>query len=524
MQDMIEKLWSQVSVWNLLLTFSLLLLLRISWKYLDLCLTIRRLRYYGGEPCFNFPLGHFQLLYQNQQKGDTISWQKTLPSQNPQVRFIATHVMTQLHLQLIDPDLIKDFLSDQTRYRKSGLTDLPGLVFGSGLIFAEGNTWKKHRRAISEVFRFDFLSSQIPTIVETANELIKEEFTKTNGKAVDILSLYQSIAGTLVFRIFFGKDMHNLDIEGIQPTEYVMKLINVIGQNEHSLEYLLFGLSGIKLRIFERNRQVFRCERILKKFCLRIIQERKKSMQETQGSADKKDLLGLLLEYQKVNAGTEDEMSDLEILDHFMTFFVAGMDTTGHLLTMMTYYFYHLPKEIQASITLEAQKIAQFGVHVTPELLNSSELLTALMKESLRLSGPTPFTFFREALHDHFIGDIRIRKGTQINCSFVSNHYSPKYFKKPTEFNIYRWVQGHEDFEHNAHKNPFVFVPFSAGPRNCIGQHLGMNEARLVFSNFISNFKYQLPEDYVLKMKFLFMYGPADTIYADLQERNENHQ
>ena len=51
-----------------------------------------------------------------------------------------------------------------------------------------------------------------------------------------------------------------------------------------------------------------------------------------------------------------------------------------------------------------------------------------------------------------------------------------------------------------------------------------MNEARLVFSNFISNFKYQLPEDYVLKMKFLFMYGPADTIYADLQERNENHQ
>ena len=184
---MIEKLWSQVSVWNLLLTFSLLLLLRISWKYLDLCLTIRRLRYYGGEPCFNFPLGHFQLLYQNQQKGDTISWQKTLPSQNPQVRFIATHVMTQLHLQLIDPDLIKDFLSDQTRYRKSGLTDLPGLVFGSGLIFAEGNTWKKHRRAISEVFRFDFLSSQIPTTTYPMQDQLLYLYPSLNA------SLFQNI-------------------------------------------------------------------------------------------------------------------------------------------------------------------------------------------------------------------------------------------------------------------------------------------------------------------------------------------
>ena len=518
MQEAIGKLWSQLSFWKLVLTFFLLLVLRISWKFSRIWLEIRRLRSYGAEPYFKFPIGIFSLLFQYEQKGDTMGWNKALAREKPQVRLIASHFMGKIHLQLIDPDLIKDFLSDQTRYTKSDATDLPSLIFGNGLVFSEGKTWKRHRRAISEIFRFDFLSSQIPTIVDTAKELFKAEFSENNGKKVDILTLYQRITGTLIFRIFFGKDLQNLDIEGIKPTEYITRIITLIEQNTNSLENLLFGLPGVKLKLFERNRQLFRSEQNFKAFCLKVIQERKKS----QNSAAKKDLLGLLLEYQKDNASNDEGMSDAEVLDQFMTFFIAGMDTTGHLLTMMTYHFYYLPKELQAAILAEAEEISKAGIHATPDLLNKSELTNALMKESLRISIPVPFIFDREALHDHFIGDIRIRKGTRVNCSFISNHYNPNYFKEPTKFNIYRWVQGHEDFEHNAMKNPFVFVPFSAGPRNCIGQHLAMNEARLIFSTFISNFKYQLPEDYVLKLKVGLIYGPAETIYLDIQNRKKD--
>ena len=70
--------------------------------------------------------------------------------------------------------------------------------------------------------------------------------------------------------------------------------------------------------------------------CLKIIQDRKKSGVELD------DLLGILLKTQ-TNENPEDRYTDEDIINEFVTFFIAGMDTTGHLVTMALYCLHRYP-------------------------------------------------------------------------------------------------------------------------------------------------------------------------------------
>lgn len=513
------------TIWKVLAVFLVIIILRITKKYFNVWAFLHEFKTkYGAETLFKFPIG-FPLQLEADQN-DAWTWNKNSIRENPKIRLLATHFGTKKMLFLIDPGLLKEYLTDQSRYKKSHLFDFICDFIGKGLLFSNGKVWKKHRKLISETFRFEFIVSQIPVICRVAKELFEKEFTKANGKNVNILEVFQLITGELVFQIFFGSDLLDAHINGVNPTKYLARFMSIIFANLMSPENVFFGASGIRMKLFKRNRELFQYEKEFTRFTIDMIEERKRRMNDKSNddSASKrsKDFLDILLEAQKLSHGTEDEFTQEEIIHEFLTFFMAGTDTTGHLLTMATYYYSTLPNEVKEEVMRDAEYLAKNTEEITPEKLNKVDTLTAFLKETLRMGGPAPLLFEREANEDHFIGNVLIPKGTMINCSFSSNNFSPEYYKEPEKFNIYRWIPGHEDFALAITKNPFIFTPFSAGPRNCIGQHLAMMEAKIIFSIFITNFKFKIPENYKLRMRMLFLYEPRDTLYLDIENHNEN--
>jgi cytochrome P450 len=79
----------------------------------------------------------------------------------------------------------------------------------------------------------------------------------------------------------------------------------------------------------------------------------------------------------------------------------------------------------------------------------------------------------------------------------------PEVFPEPLKFDPDRW---------NSLKleDPFQFIPFSAGSRNCIGQHLGVVEIKVIVALFLKNFQFEVNHEVKFVMGWHFAAGPMD--------------
>lgn len=80
-----------------------------------------------------------------------------------------------------------------------------------------------------------------------------------------------------------------------------------------------------------------------------------------------------------------------------------------------------------------------------------------------------------------------------------------KYFSEPDEFKPERWLS-----EQAKETNAYAYIPFSAGPRNCIGQHLSILEAMLITINIIKRYDVILNPNKQLRFKQSLLRTPAD--------------
>merc|ERR1711894_182975 len=97
--------------------------------------------------------------------------------------------------------------------------------------------------------------------------------------------------------------------------------------------------------------------------------------------------------------------------------------------------------------------------------LMSLPYLEAVIKESLRMYPSVPM-FGRSLSEDVEINGHLISEGTLTTVMPYAIHHDPEVYKDPLTFNPDRWINNEVPIE----ENPYCYIPFSAGPRNCIGQ------------------------------------------------------
>ena len=197
---------------------------------------------------------------------------------------------------------------------------------------------------------------------------------------------------------------------------------------------------------------------------------------------DRPDLLSLLLRARDTE-GDGAGMSDQQVRDEVLTFFLAGHETTANALTW-TWYLLAQHPEVAAAMSAEAQACGPGPL--TADDVARLPYTRMVLSESMRLYPPA-WTVARRALGACQIGGYHIPADALVVLSQWVIHRDPRWWPNADRFTPERW---HPTAPVDRPK--FAYFPFGGGARMCIGEHFAWMEGVLVLATIAREWRFTL--------------------------------
>ena len=203
------------------------------------------------------------------------------------------------------------------------------------------------------------------------------------------------------------------------------------------------------------------------------------------GSKKKQALLDILLQSTIDGA----PLSNTDIREEVDTFMFEGHDTTTSGISFCLYNIAKYP-DVQQKVFEEIRNEIGDEKILTLQLLNKLHYLELVIKESLRLYPSVPM-YGRKLSADITIAGYTFPKTCDIIISPYIMGRDPKIFPDPLNFDPNRF-----DVETTTEKiNPYAYVPFSAGPRNCIGQKFAVYEMKSIICKIVKDYELKVTKE-----------------------------
>nr|XP_022910602.1 cytochrome P450 4C1-like [Onthophagus taurus]XP_022910603.1 cytochrome P450 4C1-like [Onthophagus taurus] len=259
----------------------------------------------------------------------------------------------------------------------------------------------------------------------------------------------------------------------------------------------------------------------LHNFTKQVIQDRKKtyksdhlhslstSKDEDIGIKKRQAFLDLFIEM----SNKENALTDEEIREQVDTFMFEGHDTTTAAINW-TLFLLGNHQDIQDKVYEEVNQVFQNYENLTINSLNDLKLLERCCKEALRLYPSVPF-IGRKLIEDIKLKEYLIPAGCTISIQMVTLHRNPNVFPKPNKFDPDRFLP-----ENTKNRHPYAYVPFSAGPRNCIGQKFAIYEEKIILAYILKNYRIiSTQTEKTIKPMMELILRPKDGLFIKLEPR-----
>jgi cytochrome P450 len=364
------------------------------------------------------------------------------------------------------PDHIRDLLVTSNRkFQKSLILQRTKRVLGEGLLTSEGELHLRQRRLSQPAFHRQRIAGYANTMVDYTARM-RDQWR--DGSVLDVHHEMMRLTLAIVGKTLFDADVES-DAKDIG--EAVATFMNMFG-------LLVLPYSEYIERLPIPSMRRLRNVRIrLDEIVYRIIRERR-----ARGGHDRGDLLSMLLMAQDIE-GDGGSMTDLQLRDECLTIILAGHETTANALT---WTWMLLAQNPDAEAKLHAELDALNGKLPGMDDLPRLKYTEMVLAESMRLYPPA-WAIGRQALEDHQFGGFHVPKDSMVLCSQWVMHKDERYYPDPQKFIPERWTP-----EAKASRPKFSYFPFSAGPRQCIGESFAWMEGVLLLAIVAQQWKLKL--------------------------------
>jgi cytochrome P450 len=287
-----------------------------------------------------------------------------------------------------------------------------------------------------------------------------------NGKTINMLDEMMRLTLGIVSETLF-----NADVLG-EAQELREALSDVFG---HFADKMTSPLRLPEAWPTPRNRRTRKAIARVDRTLYRIIEEHRRS------DEDPGDLLSLLLHARDEEGG--GTMSDVQVRDEAMNLFIAGHETSACALAW-AWYLLSRHQDVYAQVREEGDRVLGGRLPTIADLPYLPYTLQ-VFKEALRLYPPI-YAFTRQLLRPIQLESYYLPKGATIIISPYTLHRRAELFPEPERFMPERFSRQREESLPS-----YSYIPFSVGPRVCVGRHFALLEGQLVLATLVQRVTFE---------------------------------
>jgi len=370
-------------------------------------------------------------------------------------------------IMVAHPDGLERILaSHRENFVKGKTYDGARRVLGDGLLTMEGLAWRARRRMIQPSFHRGALGDMADVMVHTAATYFDDLRRRIpNGGVVDVHKEMVKVTLEVVVAALFGDDLADAAQVDHQALGEALELVSELA-------------NGVPLPLWvptTLNRKFKRVMPELEGAVYRVIAAGR-------ARAPNHTLLSMLL--HTLDADTEKPLTDVDVRNEVFTLFVAGHETTA--LTM-TWLFTLLDGRDDVVTRMREEVVRVLGDR-DPTYADVPKLtyIRQVIDETLRLRGPVALNARTVVKDDNLMG-FRVRAGETVLPFFWGAHRHPDFWKNPDAFDPERF-----SVENSVDRDPWSYLPFSAGQRVCIGNTFSLVETVILVAMMLRRLEFSL--------------------------------
>ncbi|XP_073909840.1 cytochrome P450 4F3 isoform X2 [Castor canadensis] len=358
---------------------------------------------------------------------------------------------------------------------------------GDGLLLSSGDKWSRHRRMLTPAFHFNILKPYVKIFNDSTN-VMHAKWQRLISEGNTRLDMFEHIS--LMTLDSLQKCIFSFESNCQEkPSDYIAAILELSALVAKRHQNLLLHMDFLYYLTADGRRFRKACH-LVHNFTDAVIQERRRTLPDhgiddfllAKTKSKTLDFIDVLLLTKDEDGKT---LSDEDIRAEADTFMFGGHDTTASGLSWVLYNLAKHP-EHQEHCRQEVQELLRDRDPTEIEWDDLAQLpfLTMCIKESLRLHPPV-MAISRCCTQDIKLPDGRvIPKGVICRISIFGTHHNPAVWPEPEVYDPFRF-----DPEHIKDRSPLAFIPFSAGPRNCIGQTFAMSEMKVALALTLLRFR-----------------------------------
>nr|QOL02379.1 cytochrome P450 4g15-like protein [Glyphodes pyloalis] len=431
----------------------------------------------------------------------------------------------KLYIFLTEPDDVEVILNSHVHIDKAEDYKYFEPWLGEGLLISSGEKWRSHRKMIAPTFHINILKSFIGPFNQNSRNVV-EKMRREMGKVFDVHDYMSGVTVDILLETAMGITRETQDKSGFDYAMAVMKMCEII----HLRHYKLWLRFDSFFKFTSYFKEQIKLLNIIHGLTTKVIKEKKKEYLENKEKGiipptleeltkssngngvngdtktlsdtvfkglrddldfndendvgEKKRLAFLDLMLESAQNGSNN-ITDTEIKEEVDTIMFEGHDTTaaGSSFVLCLLAVYH---EVQTRVYDELYEI--FGDSDRPATFEDTlhmKYLERVILESLRLYPPVPAIARKlnqdvKIVTDGFV----LPAGSTVVIGTFKIHRSPKFYKNPDEFNPDNFLP-----ENTQNRHYYSFIPFSAGPRSCVGRKYAMLKLKVLLSTILRNFR-----------------------------------